>query len=50
MYNISMIRVNYNLTEKQLARLKALSKETGLTVSEMIRRAVDGYLEKESER
>lgn len=43
-----MIRVNYHLTEKQAAALKALSEKTGLTVAELIRRAVDAMLEKEA--
>ena len=47
---MGMIRVNYHLTEKQLARLKELSKETGLTVSEMIWRAIDEYLGGQSKK
>jgi predicted DNA-binding protein len=39
-----MKRVNYHLTDLQLKKLKALSKKTGLTVAELIRRAVDAYL------
>lgn len=37
-------RVDYHLTIPQVKALKALSAKTGLTVSELIRRAVDGYL------
>ena len=40
----SMIRVNYHLTKGQVAALKALSRSTGLTVAELIRRAVDQYV------
>lgn len=39
-----MVRVNFFLSEQQVAALKALAKRTGLTVSELIRRAVDAYL------
>lgn len=41
-----MIRVNVHLTTPQLAALRAASKKTGLTVSELIRRAVDAYLKR----
>jgi hypothetical protein len=41
-----MIRVNYHLTEKQLDRLRAESARTGLTIAELIRRAVDDLLNK----
>ncbi len=43
-YNIGMIRVNLHLTEKQLAQLRKLSKETGLSVAELTRRAIDKML------
>lgn len=36
-----MKRVGYHLTDKQIARLKAVSEESGLTVADLIRRAVD---------
>jgi predicted DNA-binding protein len=39
--------VTFHLTVDQHARLKALSGRTGLTVAEMIRRAVDAYLERD---
>lgn len=39
-----MKRVNYYLSELQLDKLKKLSTETGISVSEIIRRAVDKYL------
>ena len=39
-----MKRVNYYLSESQLAKLKALAKITGLSISEHIRRAIDLYL------
>ena len=39
-----MKRTNIHLTEKQIQRLKVASKESGLTVAELIRRAVDKLL------
>ena len=41
-----MKRINLYLTEKQIAKLKALSKKTGLCFSELIRRAIDSFLKK----
>jgi len=41
-----MKRVNYHLPEQTIDRLKALSKETGLSVADLIRRAIDAYLKK----
>ena len=40
-----MKRVNYYLSEKQIKDLKQLSGKTGITVSEIIRRAIDEYLD-----
>ncbi|TFB11235.1 ribbon-helix-helix protein, CopG family [Candidatus Marinimicrobia bacterium MT.SAG.2] len=47
-----MKRINHHLTEKQIKKLKAQSKKSGLSASEIIRRALDEYLErlKEMER
>lgn len=45
-----MKRVNYHLTDLQADKLRALSKKTGLSVAELIRRAVDEYLEKTKKR
>jgi predicted DNA-binding protein len=42
----TMKRVNYHLTGEQIGRLQFLSGKTGLTVAEIIRRAVDEYLDK----
>ncbi|MFH0904921.1 MAG: ribbon-helix-helix protein, CopG family [Methanobacteriota archaeon] len=36
-----MKRVNYHLTAKQIEALKTESIETGLSVAELIRRAID---------
>jgi hypothetical protein len=41
------IRSNFYLTELQTERLKRLSKKTGLSVSEILRRAVDEYWERQ---
>lgn len=40
-------RAHVILTTPQLKRLKQLSKNTGLTVSEILRRAVDAYITKQ---
>ena len=40
------LRVGFYLTDMQIKELKRVSKKTGLTVSEIIRRAVDEHLEK----
>lgn len=47
MYIHSMKRISMFLSDVQIKRLKALSKATGIKVSEMVRRAVDEYLDKE---
>jgi hypothetical protein len=39
-----MVGFLLKLAEKQIIELRALSKKTGLSVSEHIRRAVDDYL------
>jgi predicted DNA-binding protein len=39
-----MIKVTYHLAEVQIARLRALSERTGLSVAELIRRAIDAFL------
>ena len=39
-----MIMISAYLTEKQIAALKNLSEQTGLSASEHIRRAIDIYL------
>lgn len=45
-YALSMIPKLVKLSLQQFNALLALSKKTGLSVSEHIRRAVDQYLEK----
>jgi hypothetical protein len=43
-----MKRVNYHLTQKQIEALRAVSTATGLSVAELIRRAVDAWLNDKS--
>lgn len=38
-----MKKINIYLTEKQLLELKVMSKNTGLCVSEIVRRSIDKY-------
>ena len=45
-YNRRMKRVAMFFTESQRQRLRALSQKTGLSVSELVRRAVDEFLER----
>lgn len=40
-----MKRVNYHLTSQQIETLKEIAKNTGLTVAELIRRAIDKFIE-----
>lgn len=48
MYNICIMkRIDTHLAEQQIAKLKLLSKRTGLSKAELIRRAVDRYLKEE---
>jgi len=41
-----MKRISWHLTEQQLEALRRKSRETGLSVAELIRRSIDAYLEK----
>ena len=45
-----MPRVNFVLTEPQIKNLNQISETTGLSVSEIIRRAVDDWIEKYEEK
>ena len=38
------IRVNFHLTVSEIESLRALATSTGLSVADLIRRAVDAYL------
>jgi len=40
-----MKKLNFYLTKQQYEKLLKLSQETGLTMAEIIRRAMDEYLE-----
>lgn len=46
-YIRGMKRTNIYLTDPSVERLKALSKQTGLSVAELIRRAIDDFLKKQ---
>jgi len=41
-----MIRVSLHLTEQEIRQLKMVSETTGMSVAEIIRRAVDEHLKK----
>ena len=43
---ITKIRTNIFLTRTELKKLRALSRRTGARVAELVRRAIDEYLEK----
>ena len=45
-----MIRVNIHLTEQEIDKLKQESKRTGLTVAELVRRAIDQSLKGKNDR
>jgi len=45
-----MIRVNIHLTEQEIEKLKQEAKRTGLTVAELVRRAIDQSLKDTSEK
>ena len=39
-------RMNFYLTDVEVKRLNEMSKKTGLTASEIVRRAIDEYWER----
>ena len=41
-----MTRVNFHLTERQMILLREMADSTGLSVAEIIRRAIDAYLDR----
>ena len=45
-----MKRVNYHLTDAEIIRLQDFSTKTGLAVAEIIRRAVDEYLDRQERK
>lgn len=49
-YTMRMKKYNLYLSEQQINTLVLLSEQKGLSVSEIIRRALDEYIEKESNK
>ena len=49
-YIVYMEIKNFYLTTPQIAALEKLAKEKDLSVSELIRRAIDEYLDKQKQR
>jgi predicted DNA-binding protein len=45
-----MIRTNIHLTTEQTERLKTLAQQTGLKPAELVRRAIDTFLDREERR
>ncbi len=45
-----MKRVNYHLTDSQIKALQKESEKSGLSVAELIRRAVDDWIERLEDR
>jgi hypothetical protein len=45
-----MKRTNFHITDQQLAALRGLAEKTGLTVAELVRRAIDDYLKREEKK
>jgi len=44
---MGMKKTNLYLTEPSIAKLQELAKQTGLSVAELIRRAIDDFLKKQ---
>lgn len=44
-----MVRTQVYLAEKQWERVQEMAKDTGLSVAEIIRRALDSYLKEEKQ-
>lgn len=45
-YTTHMRRFNLFIPEQAIAKLQALARKTGITVSEHVRRAIDEYLKR----
>jgi metal-responsive CopG/Arc/MetJ family transcriptional regulator len=45
-----MKRIHHYMSEKQIAELEKISEERDLSISEIIRRAIDDYLEKQKKK
>lgn len=39
-----MVRTNYHMTEQQAAALRRMAKSTGLPMAELVRRAVEAFV------
>ena len=39
-----MRRLNFFLSDKQIAALKSIAEQTGISLSEVIRRAIDQFI------
>ncbi len=48
-YHDGMVRTQVQLTEAQWARLKAKARAEGVSLAELVRRAVERFLEEEGE-
>ncbi len=46
-YDVGMKRTNIYLSEPSVEKLQTLSEKTGLSVAELIRRAIDDFLKKQ---
>ena len=46
---LKMKRTNIHLSDNQLEKLEKIRKDTGLSVAEHVRRAIDDYLKKLAE-
>lgn len=46
-YRVHMVKVNHFLPAPQLKALRALAKKNGLSVAELIRRAIEEFLKKQ---
>ena len=40
----NMKRLNFFLSDKQIAALKSIAEQTGISLSEVIRRAIDQFI------
>jgi Ribbon-helix-helix domain len=47
MYDLLMKRINLFISDQQFQRLMAIQNRLGLTLSELIRRAIDAFLKQE---
>jgi predicted DNA-binding protein len=45
-----MKRTNIHLTQSQLKKLSSLAKTSGLSVAEIVRRAIDKFFERKKEK